>query len=34
VNWVRTIDRFTTALSADEREALFHTTAARAYRIA
>jgi L-fuconolactonase len=33
LDWVRTIDRFAAALSAGEREALFHTTAARAYRI-
>jgi L-fuconolactonase len=32
VNWVRTIERFTMALSAEEREALFHTTATHAYR--
>jgi L-fuconolactonase len=33
VDWVRTIERFTAALSAAEREAIFHSTAARAYRL-
>ena len=32
-DWVRTVERFTAALSVTEREALFHTTAARAYRL-
>jgi L-fuconolactonase len=31
--WVRTIDRFAATLSLKEREALFHDTAARAYRL-
>jgi L-fuconolactonase len=31
--WVRTVDRFAEALSAAERQALFHDTAARAYRL-
>lgn len=34
VDWVRTIDRFAETLSAAERQALFHDTAARAYRLA
>jgi L-fuconolactonase len=34
VDWVQTVNRFAATLSSDEREALFHTTAARAYRIA
>ncbi|HVT98133.1 MAG TPA: amidohydrolase family protein [Acidobacteriaceae bacterium] len=33
VDWVRTIERFTTALSATEREAIFNSTAASAYRL-
>ena len=33
LDWVRTIERFTASLSATEREALFHSTAARAYRL-
>jgi L-fuconolactonase len=32
-DWVRTVERFTAPLSASEREAIFHTTAARAYRL-
>lgn len=32
-DWVRTVERFAAPLSAAEREALFHTTAARAYRL-
>jgi L-fuconolactonase len=32
-DWVRTIDRFAATLSAADREAIFHTTAARAYRL-
>ena len=32
-DWVRTIERFTAPLSNTEREAIFHTTAARAYRL-
>ena len=31
--WVRTVERFAEALSAAERQALFHDTAARAYRL-
>ena len=34
VDWVRTVERFAATLSDAEREALFHTTAARAYHIA
>lgn len=33
VDWVRAIERFATTLSAAERQALFHDTAARAYRL-
>jgi L-fuconolactonase len=33
LDWVRTIERFAATLSAAEREALFHSTAARAYRL-
>jgi len=33
LDWVHTVERFAAPLSADEREALFHTTAARAYRL-
>ena len=32
-DWVSTVERFTAPLTATEREAIFHTTAARAYRI-
>ena len=32
--WVNTVDRFASTLSDTEREALFHDTAARAYRLA
>ncbi len=32
-DWVSTVDRFAAALSVSEREALFHDTAARAYRL-
>jgi L-fuconolactonase len=32
-NWVRTVERFAQTLSAAERQALFHDTAARAYRL-
>ena len=32
-DWVRTVKQFAAPLSAAEREALFHTTAARAYRL-
>ena len=33
LDWVRTVERFAAPLSVTEREALFHTTAARAYRL-
>jgi L-fuconolactonase len=33
VDWVRTVNRFAATLSVAEREAFFHTTAARAYRL-
>jgi L-fuconolactonase len=33
VDWVHTVQRFTAPLTAAEREAIFHTTAARAYRL-
>ena len=32
-DWVRTVGRFSQSLSATERQALFHDTAARAYRL-
>ncbi|MGA7349616.1 MAG: amidohydrolase family protein [Acidobacteriaceae bacterium] len=32
-DWVRTVERFAASLSAAEREALFHSAAARAYRL-
>lgn len=32
-DWIHTVERFASPLSAAEREALFHTTAARAYRL-
>jgi len=32
-DWVRTVERFAAPLSAAEREALFHATAAQAYRL-
>ena len=32
-NWVRTVEEFTDPLTAAEREAIFHTTAERAYRL-
>lgn len=32
-DWVHAIERFTAQLSAPEREAIFHTTAARAYHL-
>jgi L-fuconolactonase len=32
-DWVSTVERFAAPLSAAERDALFHTTAARAYRL-
>lgn len=32
-NWVRTVERFAQSLSADERDALFHSNAARAYHL-
>jgi len=31
--WVRTVERFTARLSTAEQEAIFHTTAAQAYRL-
>jgi L-fuconolactonase len=34
VDWARTVERFAASLSNAECEALFHTTAARAYHIA
>ena len=33
LDWVRTVERFAASLTAAEREALFHSTAARAYRL-
>lgn len=33
VDWVHTVQRFTAPLTEAEREAIFHTTAARAYRL-
>jgi len=33
LDWVRTVERFTATLTAADREAIFHTTAARAYRL-
>ena len=33
LDWVRTVERFAASLSAAEREALFHSAAARAYRL-
>jgi L-fuconolactonase len=33
LNWVRIIERFTDSLTPTDREAIFHTSAARAYRI-
>ncbi len=33
LDWVRSVERFAAPLSDAEREALFHTTAARAYRL-
>jgi len=33
LDWVRTVERFTASLSGAEREHIFHTTAARAYRL-
>lgn len=32
-DWVRTVERFAATLSANERQELFHDTAARAYRL-
>jgi L-fuconolactonase len=32
-DWIRTVERFTAPLSTIERDAIFHTTAARAYRL-
>jgi L-fuconolactonase len=32
-DWVQTVHRFAATLSSDETEALFHTTAVRAYRL-
>jgi hypothetical protein len=32
-DWVRTIERFTAPLTATEREAIFHASTTRAYRL-
>jgi L-fuconolactonase len=33
-DWVRTVERFAQSLSEDERKALFHSNAVRAYNLA
>jgi L-fuconolactonase len=33
VDWVKTVERFTSALSAEERDAIYHRNAVRAYNL-